>query len=62
MQRVAVLHLEEKCQRAIEWALKIEPSVKYLVREIKFLISIHRVVLCRVLDFMLIVALFWFEF
>ncbi|XP_027154598.1 probable tRNA N6-adenosine threonylcarbamoyltransferase, mitochondrial [Coffea eugenioides] len=30
-QRVAVLHLEEKCQRAIEWALKIEPSVKYLV-------------------------------
>ncbi|KAK6140994.1 hypothetical protein DH2020_025261 [Rehmannia glutinosa] len=30
-QRVAVLHLEEKCERAIEWALKIEPSVKFLV-------------------------------
>ncbi|CAI9103674.1 OLC1v1002204C2 [Oldenlandia corymbosa var. corymbosa] len=30
-QRVAVLHLEEKCQRAIEWALKIDPSIKYLV-------------------------------
>lgn len=30
-QRVAVLHLEERCERAIEWALKIEPSVKYLV-------------------------------
>ncbi|THU44007.1 hypothetical protein C4D60_Mb02t02830 [Musa balbisiana] len=30
-QRVAVLHLEERCQRAIEWALKIEPSIKYLV-------------------------------
>ncbi|KAH6779763.1 glycoprotease 1 [Perilla frutescens var. hirtella] len=30
-QRVAVLHLEEKCERAIEWALKIEPSMKYLV-------------------------------
>ncbi|EXB76231.1 putative tRNA threonylcarbamoyladenosine biosynthesis protein osgepl1 [Morus notabilis] len=30
-QRVAVLHLEERCHRAIEWALKIEPSIKYLV-------------------------------
>ncbi|XP_031269688.1 probable tRNA N6-adenosine threonylcarbamoyltransferase, mitochondrial isoform X2 [Pistacia vera] len=29
--RVAVLHLEERCQRAIEWALKIEPSIKHLV-------------------------------
>lgn len=31
VQRVAVLHLEERCERAIEWALKIEPSIKYLV-------------------------------
>lgn len=30
-QRVAVLHLEEKCERAIEWALEIEPSIKHLV-------------------------------
>ncbi|XWS32345.1 hypothetical protein CRYUN_Cryun23aG0151600 [Craigia yunnanensis] len=30
-QRVAVLHLEERCERAVEWALKIEPSVKHLV-------------------------------
>ncbi|KAI5647381.1 hypothetical protein M9H77_33386 [Catharanthus roseus] len=30
-QRVAVLHLEEKCQRAIEWASKIEPTIKYFV-------------------------------
>ncbi|XP_010544638.1 PREDICTED: probable tRNA N6-adenosine threonylcarbamoyltransferase, mitochondrial [Tarenaya hassleriana] len=30
-QRVAVLHLEEKCERAIEWALKIEPSIQHLV-------------------------------
>ncbi|KAG6427981.1 hypothetical protein SASPL_112229 [Salvia splendens] len=30
-QRVAVLHLEEKCERAIEWAMEIEPSVKHLV-------------------------------
>ncbi|XP_074263183.1 putative tRNA N6-adenosine threonylcarbamoyltransferase, mitochondrial isoform X2 [Silene latifolia] len=30
-QRVAVLHLEERCERAIEWALKIEPSIKYFV-------------------------------
>ncbi|KAL5571938.1 hypothetical protein UlMin_021535 [Ulmus minor] len=30
-QRVAVLHLEERCQRAIEWALNLEPSIKYLV-------------------------------
>ncbi|XP_070030268.1 probable tRNA N6-adenosine threonylcarbamoyltransferase, mitochondrial isoform X2 [Nicotiana sylvestris] len=30
-QRVAVLHLEEKCERAIEWALNIEPSINHLV-------------------------------
>ncbi|KAK9266967.1 hypothetical protein L1049_012636 [Liquidambar formosana] len=30
-QRVAVLHLEERCERAIEWALKLEPSIKHLV-------------------------------
>ncbi|KAI8552939.1 hypothetical protein RHMOL_Rhmol06G0306800 [Rhododendron molle] len=30
-QRVAVLHLDERCKRAVEWALKIEPSIKYLV-------------------------------
>ncbi|KAL0425841.1 UNVERIFIED_CONTAM: putative tRNA N6-adenosine threonylcarbamoyltransferase, mitochondrial [Sesamum radiatum] len=30
-QRVAVLHLEEKCERAIEWAMKMEPSIKHLV-------------------------------
>ncbi|KAJ4727144.1 O-sialoglycoprotein endopeptidase [Melia azedarach] len=30
-QRVAVLHLEERCERAIGWALKIEPSIKHLV-------------------------------
>ncbi|KAL7203720.1 hypothetical protein ACSBR2_016887 [Camellia fascicularis] len=30
-QRVAVLHLEERCERAIEWALKIDPSIKCLV-------------------------------
>ncbi|XP_021280768.1 probable tRNA N6-adenosine threonylcarbamoyltransferase, mitochondrial [Herrania umbratica] len=30
-QRVAVLHLEERCERAIKWALKIEPSIKHLV-------------------------------
>ncbi|KAF5183227.1 tRNA N6-adenosine threonylcarbamoyltransferase [Thalictrum thalictroides] len=30
-QRVAVLHLEERCERAIDWALNIEPSIKYLV-------------------------------
>ena len=35
MQRVAVLHLEERCQRAIEWALKIEPSIKHLVLRTK---------------------------
>lgn len=33
LQRVAVLHLEEKCERAIEWASKIEPSIKHLVCE-----------------------------
>lgn len=36
MQRVAVLHLEERCERAIEWALNIEPSVKYLVCKLHF--------------------------
>ncbi|XP_021904340.1 probable tRNA N6-adenosine threonylcarbamoyltransferase, mitochondrial [Carica papaya] len=30
-QQVAVLHLEERCERAIEWALKIEPSINHLV-------------------------------
>ncbi|XP_029123192.1 probable tRNA N6-adenosine threonylcarbamoyltransferase, mitochondrial isoform X2 [Elaeis guineensis] len=30
-QRVAVLHLEERCERAIEWAMNIEPSIKCLV-------------------------------
>uniref|UniRef100_A0A0E0JHG3 N(6)-L-threonylcarbamoyladenine synthase n=1 Tax=Oryza punctata TaxID=4537 RepID=A0A0E0JHG3_ORYPU len=30
-QQVAVLHLEERCQRAVEWALKMEPSIKYFV-------------------------------
>ncbi|GAU25652.1 hypothetical protein TSUD_265780 [Trifolium subterraneum] len=30
-QRIAVLHLEERCERAIEWALKMEPSIKHLV-------------------------------
>ncbi|KAJ8748955.1 hypothetical protein K2173_013393 [Erythroxylum novogranatense] len=30
-QRVAVLHLEERCERAIEWARKIEPSIKCLL-------------------------------
>ncbi|CAA0820367.1 Probable tRNA N6-adenosine threonylcarbamoyltransferase- mitochondrial [Striga hermonthica] len=30
-QRIAVLHLEDKCERAIEWALNMEPSIKYLV-------------------------------
>ncbi|KAF3579583.1 hypothetical protein DY000_02029409 [Brassica cretica] len=29
-QRVAVLHLEEKCERAIDWALKLEPSIKHM--------------------------------
>ena len=31
LQRVAVLHLEEKCERAIEWALEMEPFMKHLV-------------------------------
>lgn len=31
LQRVAVLHLEERCERAVEWAFKIEPSIKHLV-------------------------------
>ncbi|CAN6995020.1 unnamed protein product [Brassica rapa subsp. trilocularis] len=30
-QRVAVLHLEEKCERAIDWALKLEPCIKHMV-------------------------------
>ncbi|CAM8997724.1 unnamed protein product [Rhodiola kirilowii] len=30
-QRVAVLHLEERCDRSIEWASKVEPSIKHLV-------------------------------
>ncbi|XP_057959672.1 probable tRNA N6-adenosine threonylcarbamoyltransferase, mitochondrial isoform X2 [Malania oleifera] len=30
-QRVAVLHLEERCERAIAWALKLEPSLRLLV-------------------------------
>ncbi|KAL1223594.1 putative tRNA N6-adenosine threonylcarbamoyltransferase [Cardamine amara subsp. amara] len=30
-QQVAVLHLEEKCERAIDWALKLEPSIKHVV-------------------------------
>ncbi|KAL2337516.1 hypothetical protein Fmac_011962 [Flemingia macrophylla] len=30
-QRIAVLHLEEKCERAIQWALKMEPSIRHLV-------------------------------
>ncbi|KAG0495692.1 hypothetical protein HPP92_000383 [Vanilla planifolia] len=30
-QRVAVLHLEEKCERAIEWARGLEPSLQCLV-------------------------------
>ncbi|KAL6494082.1 glutamated carboxypeptidase [Orobanche gracilis] len=30
-KRVAVLHLEDKCERAIEWGSSTEPSIKYLV-------------------------------
>ncbi|XP_024395864.1 probable tRNA N6-adenosine threonylcarbamoyltransferase, mitochondrial [Physcomitrium patens] len=30
-QRVAVLHLEDRCRRALEWARKINPSVQCLV-------------------------------
>ncbi|KAF3577442.1 hypothetical protein DY000_02028926 [Brassica cretica] len=30
-QRVNVLHLEEKCERAIDWAMKLEPSIKHMV-------------------------------
>ncbi|KAE9610752.1 hypothetical protein Lal_00021192 [Lupinus albus] len=30
-QRIAVLHLEERCERAIQWALKMEPSIRYMV-------------------------------
>lgn len=40
MQQVAVLHLEERCERAIAWALKIEPSLnlKHLVTDPDFLL------------------------
>lgn len=31
MQRVAVLHLEDRVERAIEWTMDIEPSIKHLV-------------------------------
>lgn len=31
IQRVAVLHLEDRCRRALEWARKIDPSVACLV-------------------------------
>ncbi|KAG2597068.1 hypothetical protein PVAP13_5KG213600 [Panicum virgatum] len=47
-QRVAVLHLEERCQRAVEWALKIEPSIKY------FVILVLKKILCN-LDILLMV-------
>eukprot|EP00252_Welwitschia_mirabilis_P011897 TRINITY_DN2645_c0_g1_i1.p1 TRINITY_DN2645_c0_g1~~TRINITY_DN2645_c0_g1_i1.p1 ORF type:complete len:497 (-),score=91.07 TRINITY_DN2645_c0_g1_i1:164-1654(-) len=30
-QRVAVLHLEQRCDRAIKWAQRIEPNIKCLV-------------------------------
>ncbi|CAL9222436.1 unnamed protein product [Arabidopsis halleri] len=30
-QQLAVLHLEEKCERAIDWALELEPSIKHMV-------------------------------
>ncbi|CAN6446015.1 unnamed protein product [Victoria cruziana] len=30
-QRVSVLHLEQRCERAIGWALNIEPSLKCMV-------------------------------
>ncbi|KAK7390132.1 hypothetical protein VNO78_25431 [Psophocarpus tetragonolobus] len=30
-QRIAVLHLEDRCERAIQWALKMEPSIRHLV-------------------------------
>lgn len=40
MQRIAVLHLEERCERAIEWALNIEPSIKHLVNWTAFVKSI----------------------
>ena len=32
-QRVTVLHLEEKCERAIDLAMKLEPSIKHMVRD-----------------------------
>lgn len=31
VQKVAVFHLEERCERSIQWAVEMEPSVKYLV-------------------------------
>ncbi|KAL1331314.1 hypothetical protein HN51_048581 [Arachis hypogaea] len=30
-QRIAVLHLEERCERAIQWGLKMEPSIRHLI-------------------------------
>lgn len=41
LQRVAVLHLEERCERAIEWALKIEPSIRHLVKWAAKLLLFH---------------------
>ncbi|QCD78657.1 O-sialoglycoprotein endopeptidase [Vigna unguiculata] len=29
--RTAMLHLQERCERAIQWALKMEPSIRHLV-------------------------------
>ncbi|KAJ6328436.1 hypothetical protein OIU76_005968 [Salix suchowensis] len=47
-QRVAVLHLEERCDRAIEWARKIEPSIKHLVTclaNLKFCLLHHNLLI-----------------
>ncbi|VAI13804.1 probable tRNA N6-adenosine threonylcarbamoyltransferase, mitochondrial [Triticum dicoccoides] len=33
-QRIAVLHLEDRCQRAVEWALKMKPSIKNFVMQV----------------------------
>ncbi|XP_025634149.1 probable tRNA N6-adenosine threonylcarbamoyltransferase, mitochondrial isoform X2 [Arachis hypogaea] len=30
-QRITVLHLEERCECAIQWALKMEPSIRHLI-------------------------------
>ncbi|KAM4069718.1 hypothetical protein ACB094_12G110600 [Castanea mollissima] len=46
-QRVAVLHLEERCERAIEWALKIEPSITHLSLEVLHQISMLGLALIR---------------